>query len=160
MLLVFAVELIQAFLRKHDVQCLSCFGSMQPSFRKSNIKRFSEKKVPVMVVTDVAARGLDIPLLDYVINFQMSTSVKAFVHRVGRVARNGQTGVAISIVNADELPYLADGVLTHLLIHWISTAIVIGIAVDCQCIAFWSTLYQSTSRVLRLEHSWKGRESR
>merc|ERR1712176_826370 len=58
--------------------------------------------------TELASRGLDIPLLDYVINYQMSTTPKASVHRVGRVARNGKRGVAISIVEHEALAYVAD----------------------------------------------------
>ena len=106
---LYAVEMIAGFLKFNDLNCVSCFGSMEQHFRKKHISLFRRKLAPIMVVTDLAARGLDIPLLDYVVNFQMSTTVKAFVHRVGRVARNGKSGVAISIVDKDEMPYLADG---------------------------------------------------
>jgi superfamily II DNA/RNA helicase len=57
----------------------------------------------VMIVTDVAARGIDIPLLDNVINFDFPSRPKLFVHRVGRTARNGATGNAYSLVVPEEV---------------------------------------------------------
>merc|ERR1712032_1535664 len=94
--------------KHHQMECVSCFGSMEQQYRSIAINQFRKKQVNVMIVTDLASRGLDIPLLDYVINYQMSTTPKAFVHRVGRVARNGKRGVAISIVEHGELAYVAD----------------------------------------------------
>ena len=61
-----------------------------------------------LIVTDVAARGIDIPLLDNVINYNFPPAAKLFVHRVGRAARQGRVGTAINIVDSDELPYMVD----------------------------------------------------
>jgi ATP-dependent RNA helicase DDX54/DBP10 len=61
-----------------------------------------------MVVTDVAARGIDIPILENVINYDFAGSSKVFVHRVGRAARAGRRGWAYSLIAPDELPYLVD----------------------------------------------------
>mmetsp|Transcript_19580 Transcript_19580/g.39679 ORF Transcript_19580/g.39679 Transcript_19580/m.39679 type:complete len:493 (-) Transcript_19580:107-1585(-) len=61
-----------------------------------------------MVVTDVAARGIDIPLLDNVINYDFPSRSKLFVHRVGRVARAGREGTAYSLVSFDERAYMVD----------------------------------------------------
>ena len=61
-----------------------------------------------MIVTDVAARGIDIPMLDHVINVNFPGKAKLFVHRVGRVARAGQFGTSYSLVTNDELPYMLE----------------------------------------------------
>ena len=61
-----------------------------------------------MVVTDLAARGLDIPLLDNVINYEFPAKSKLFIHRVGRVARAAREGVAYSLLAQDELAYYVD----------------------------------------------------
>ncbi|CAG2165605.1 unnamed protein product, partial [Oppiella nova] len=63
-------------------------------------------QVKVLLVTDVAARGVDIPLLDNVINYNFPPKPKLFVHRVGRVARAGRSGTAYSLVAPDETPFL------------------------------------------------------
>ena len=59
-------------------------------------------------MTDVAARGIDVPLLDNVVNYDYPTKPKLFVHRAGRSARAGRAGIAWSLVEPDELPYLYD----------------------------------------------------
>ena len=60
------------------------------------------------MVTDLAARGIDIPFLDNVINFNFPSQSKLFVHRVGRVARAGRTGTAYSLMAGDEIAYFID----------------------------------------------------
>ena len=62
----------------------------------------------IMIVTDLAARGIDIPLLDNVINYHFPPTPKLFVHRVGRVARAGRGGTAYSLISTDEDAYLID----------------------------------------------------
>uniref|UniRef100_A0A6B2KYI9 RNA helicase n=1 Tax=Arcella intermedia TaxID=1963864 RepID=A0A6B2KYI9_9EUKA len=84
------------------------YGKMDQSARKINLAKFTHKKAHVMFVTDLAARGIDIPLLDVVINYDFPTKPKLFVHRVGRVARAGRSGVAYSLVSKSELPYVLD----------------------------------------------------
>lgn len=61
-----------------------------------------------MLVTDVAARGIDIPLLDNVIHYDVPAAPKLFVHRSGRVARAGRSGSAFILVSAHELAYVLD----------------------------------------------------
>eukprot|EP00051_Salpingoeca_urceolata_P019573 m.287366 g.287366 ORF g.287366 m.287366 type:complete len:427 (+) comp19443_c0_seq18:201-1481(+) len=76
--------------------------------RKINVAKFRARKAMVLLVTDVAARGIDIPLLDCVVNFDFPAKPKLFVHRVGRVARAGRSGFAYNLVSSDELPLVLD----------------------------------------------------
>lgn len=102
------VDYLVTLLTKADIKCTYVYSSLDPSARKINVAKFQNKRVNVMIVTDLAARGIDIPLLDNVINYNFSGKPKLFVHRVGRVARAGRSGTAYSILSSDELPYLID----------------------------------------------------
>ncbi|KAF5275853.1 hypothetical protein FQR65_LT04091 [Abscondita terminalis] len=84
------------------------YSSLDATARKIHTAKFTQHKVSVLIVTDVAARGLDIPHLDNVINFNFPNKSKLFVHRVGRCARAGRFGTAYSFVSSDEYPYLLD----------------------------------------------------
>lgn len=81
---------------------------MEQSIRKMNVGKFRFKKVRVMIVTDLAARGIDFPLLENVINFNIPTNPKMFIHRVGRVARIENSGSSWNIVNPFERAYMCD----------------------------------------------------
>ena len=102
------VEMLVAACRMSGFPCVPVYGSMDPTARKINIGKFRARKVPLMVVTDVAARGIDIPLLDNVINYDFPSRAKLFVHRVGRVARAGRSGSAYCLVSTDERAYMVD----------------------------------------------------
>ncbi|NXU52380.1 DDX54 helicase, partial [Turnix velox] len=90
------------------IRCTHIYSSLDQTARKINIAKFSHGKCPVLLVTDVAARGLDIPMLDNVINYSFPAKGKLFLHRVGRVARAGRSGTAYSLVAPDEMPYVFD----------------------------------------------------
>ena len=76
--------------------------------RMQALEDFKQGKVPVLVATDIAARGLDIEELPYVINFELPHTAEDYVHRIGRTARAGLPGEAISLVSPDEMKYLED----------------------------------------------------
>lgn len=95
-------------LTEYGITNTSVYSSLDPSARKINTAKFVNKKVSVLVVTDVAARGIDIPSLDFVINLHFPGKPKLFVHRVGRCARAGRTGTAYSIFSTDDLAHLLD----------------------------------------------------
>lgn len=84
------------------------YSSLDPSARKINTAKFTQNKVNVLVVTDIAARGIDIPSLDYVINFHFPGKPKLFIHRVGRCARAGRSGMAYSIFSTDDEAHMLD----------------------------------------------------
>lgn len=100
------IEYTKMLLDNTRLDCCYVYSSMDPEARKINIDRFSKKHCRVMLVTDIAARGIDIPLLDIVINFNFPFKPKLYIHRVGRVARAGRFGCAISLISHDETPYL------------------------------------------------------
>ncbi len=83
--------------------CSYCYGNLDQTARKIEIAKFRVRKALVLLVTDVAARGIDIPLLDCVINYDFPPKPKLFVHRVGRVARAGRSGIAYSFVSPQEV---------------------------------------------------------
>ena len=95
-------------LQSYESLAKCVYGSMHQESRNKAMAEFRKKKVRVLVATDVASRGIDIPLLDNTINFHFPGKPKLFVHRVGRVARQGRQGTAFSFVSADELPYAID----------------------------------------------------
>ena len=102
------VEHLEMLLKKEGHKTVSIFGAMDFSARKIALATFKSGKANVLVVTDVAARGIDVPLLDNVINYDFPASAKLFVHRVGRVARAGRKGIAHSILVKEELGYVVD----------------------------------------------------
>lgn len=102
------VEYIAGLLKDAGYLVSYIYGSLDQRARKEQLYRFRIGFTSVLVVTDVAARGIDIPVLANVINFTLPASPKIFIHRVGRTARAGNKGWAYSIVNEKELPYLLD----------------------------------------------------
>ena len=84
------------------------YGSLDQLARKIQVENFRRGITNIMVVTDVAARGIDIPVLANVINYDFPSQPKIFVHRVGRTARAGQKGWSYSLVRDADAPYLLD----------------------------------------------------
>lgn len=84
------------------------YGAMDQSTREDRLMKFRQKKVSFLIVTDLAARGIDIPLLDNVIHYDFPTSLKLYIHRSGRTARAGQSGTSYSIITNEEMGYLHD----------------------------------------------------
>ncbi|XP_027422460.1 ATP-dependent RNA helicase DDX54 isoform X1 [Bos indicus x Bos taurus] len=101
-------EYLSELLATQGVSCAHIYSALDQTARKINLARFTHGKCSALIVTDLAARGLDIPLLDNVINYSFPAKGKLFLHRVGRVARAGRSGTAYSLVAPDEVPYLLD----------------------------------------------------
>ncbi|KAM8744316.1 ATP-dependent RNA helicase DDX54 [Acanthopagrus schlegelii] len=102
------VEYLKELLTSEGVECAYIYSSLDQTARKINIGKFVHRKAMVLIVTDVAARGIDIPLLDNVINYNFPSKPKLFLHRVGRVGRAGRSGRAYSMVCQDEMPLVYD----------------------------------------------------
>lgn len=78
-------------------------GDMDQASRDMTMKKFKEKKITLLVCTDVAARGIDVNNLTHVINFGLPQDNEAYVHRIGRTGRGGSKGISLSIVEPGEL---------------------------------------------------------
>ncbi|XP_063701524.1 ATP-dependent RNA helicase DDX54 [Culicoides brevitarsis] len=102
------VEVISYILSRAGISNSLVYSSLDASARKINTTKFVTKQVRVLVVTDVAARGIDIPSLDYVVNLHFPGKPKLFIHRVGRCARAGRSGTAFSIFSTDDEAHLLD----------------------------------------------------
>ncbi len=89
-------------LARHDVAAIALHGDMTQSAREQALERFRSGKIKTLVATDVAARGLDLVDITHVINFDPPEDRDGYVHRIGRTARAGKTGVGITFVVADQ----------------------------------------------------------
>ena len=99
-------EKIAKKLNAVDIKTLTIHGDKRQGARTKALKDFKEKKVKVLVATDVAARGIDINNLPYVINFDMPTYPNDYIHRIGRTGRAGKNGNAVSFMDINEKKFL------------------------------------------------------
>ncbi|RPD59945.1 ATP-dependent RNA helicase DBP10 [Lentinus tigrinus ALCF2SS1-6] len=102
------VEYLTNLLTTAGYSVSHIYGSLDQTARTLQMEAFRRGRTNVLVVTDVAARGIDIPVLENVVNYDFPQGSRVFVHRVGRTARAGRQGWAWSFVTAGELPYLLD----------------------------------------------------
>ncbi|KAI9847776.1 MAG: ATP-dependent RNA helicase dbp10 [Thelocarpon superellum] len=102
------VEYVAALLRVAGFAVSYAYGSLDQTARRMQVQNFRSGLTHVLVVTDVAARGIDIPILANVVNYDFPAQPKIFVHRVGRTARAGQQGWSYSLVTEADAPYLLD----------------------------------------------------
>ncbi|KAG5021925.1 hypothetical protein JHK85_018267 [Glycine max] len=98
-----ATRLLALILRNLGLKAIPINGHMSQSKRLGASNKFKSGECNILLCTDVASRGLDIPTVDMVINYDIPTNSKDYIHRVGRTARAGRFGVAISLVNQYEL---------------------------------------------------------
>ncbi|MCF6308465.1 MAG: DEAD/DEAH box helicase [Flavobacteriaceae bacterium] len=90
------------------ISAAAIHGNKSQGARTKALAGFKKNSIRVLVATDIAARGLDIPLLPHVINFELPNISEDYVHRIGRTGRAGASGEALSLVSADETTYLRD----------------------------------------------------
>ncbi|MGH2417996.1 MAG: helicase-related protein, partial [Candidatus Limnocylindria bacterium] len=95
-------------LARDGIRVAAIHGDRAQSQRIAALDDFKEGHVKVLVATEVAARGIDIDALPYVVNYDLPRSVEDYVHRIGRTGRAGVDGVAISLVSEGELPRLRE----------------------------------------------------
>lgn len=90
-------------LESQGISCCWLQGEMPQDKRNAALARFKSGEVKVLVATDVAARGIDVPDVSHVINYDMPRKADVYVHRIGRTARAGKKGTAISLVEAHDI---------------------------------------------------------
>jgi ATP-dependent RNA helicase RhlE len=94
-------------LESARISAMAIHGNKSQGARTKALAGFKNKDIRVLVATDIAARGLDIPLLPHVVNYELPNIPEDYVHRIGRTGRAGANGVALSLVCAEETSYLA-----------------------------------------------------
>ena len=95
-------------LQKHDITAEAIHGNKAQNARQRALSNFKSQKTRVLVATDIAARGIDVDDLQWVINYEMPNIPETYVHRIGRTGRAGAAGTAISFCDAEEKEYLRD----------------------------------------------------
>ncbi|QUS39859.1 DEAD/DEAH box helicase [Tardiphaga alba] len=94
-------------LQKHGFAVGALHGDMEQSARLAALDQFRKGEIPILVASDVAARGLDIPAVSHVFNFDIPHHSDDYVHRIGRTGRAGRTGFAISLVSPSDQKSMA-----------------------------------------------------
>ena len=93
---------VQSHLEKNDIPCTSIHGGMEQFERDQSLKSFREGTVKILIATDVTARGIDLPGISHVINYDLPDLPENYVHRIGRTGRGFAKGDAISFVSPEE----------------------------------------------------------
>ncbi|WP_341220278.1 DEAD/DEAH box helicase [Polaribacter atrinae] len=111
-------------LIKAGISAAAIHGNKSQGARTKALRNFKDNTIKALVATDIAARGLDIPLLPHVINFELPNVPEDYVHRIGRTGRAGAAGEAISLVCSEETEYQSE--IEKLLKEKLNTSIVEG----------------------------------
>ncbi len=99
---------VAKFINEAGVRAEAIHGNKSQNARQLALKNFKSKKTRVLVATDIAARGIDIDELSHVINYEIPNVPETYVHRIGRTARAGASGIALSFCDAEETVFLRD----------------------------------------------------
>jgi ATP-dependent RNA helicase RhlE len=100
------VDVVAKSLKKHGMNAEPIHGDLDQSHRTRTLDGFREGRVTLLVASDVAARGLDIPNVSHVFNFDVPSHAEDYVHRIGRTGRAGRTGKALTIATPSDEKYL------------------------------------------------------
>jgi ATP-dependent RNA helicase RhlE len=95
-------------LKKKNIQAAAIHGDKSQKQRQKSLQSFKDSEIRVLVATDIAARGIDIDKLSYVLNYDIPNESETYVHRIGRCGRAGETGVSISLCEPEENEYVRD----------------------------------------------------
>jgi ATP-dependent RNA helicase RhlE len=95
-------------LTRSGISSESIHGNKSQGARERALKGFKNRKIRVLVATDIASRGIDVDKLSHVINYEIPEQAETYVHRIGRTGRAGSSGIALSFCAKDELSYMKD----------------------------------------------------
>jgi ATP-dependent RNA helicase RhlE len=104
----YGADKVVRVLKKKNISAESIHGNKAQTTRQQALANFKARTTRVLVATDIAARGIDVDDLEYVINYEIPNISETYVHRIGRTGRAGANGTAISFCDADEKAYLKD----------------------------------------------------
>lgn len=104
----YGCEKLAKWITREGVKAEAIHGNRSQAQRERTLAKFKEGKLPVLVATDVAARGVDVKAVTLVINFDLPNEPEAYVHRIGRTGRAEATGHAVSFCSEEEVEYLRD----------------------------------------------------
>jgi len=94
----YGTEKLSKALSKNKIKSFPLHGGLRQSKRNTIMKNFRDMKFRILIATDVAARGIDVPHIEHVINYDLPQMAEDFVHRIGRTARAGSKGIALSFI--------------------------------------------------------------
>jgi ATP-dependent RNA helicase DDX49/DBP8 len=108
-------QLLSLLLRELGLPCAALHSGKKQNHRLAALASFKSEMVPILLATDVASRGLDIPTVDLVVNYDLPVQARDYVHRVGRTARAGRAGWSLSFVTQYDvdLVHAIEGVIGH-----------------------------------------------
>ena len=103
-----AADKLSKKLIANGISAAAIHGNKSQNARQTALENFKNKKVRVLVATDIAARGIDIDQLSHVLNYELPNVPETYVHRIGRTGRAGASGIALSFCSREEKAYLRD----------------------------------------------------
>lgn len=104
----YAADRLSKRLNASGIAAAAIHGNKSQNARQAALENFKNKKVRVLVATDIAARGIDIDQLSHVLNYELPNVPETYVHRIGRTGRAGASGIAFSFCSREERAYLKD----------------------------------------------------
>lgn len=107
----YLVDVISYALGKFQISNVHIYGKMDQQDRKEQLENFRNSEAKVLVVTDLASRGIDIPMVPNVIHFDYPAKPKIFIHRSGRTARAGKFGSVFALIAPEEILYIKETML-------------------------------------------------
>jgi ATP-dependent RNA helicase RhlE len=104
----YGADKLVTFLRREGIAANALHGDKAQSQRQRTLDQFRSGEAEILVATDIAARGIDVDGIRMVVNFDVPTDPEVYVHRVGRTARAGAQGLALTLISPDEWLLMAD----------------------------------------------------